>query len=134
MTEQQDERREDPRAAIELKVEYKKLNSFFQDYTRNICRGGTFIKTHRPLDVGTEFVFKLTIPDLPEPLILKGLVKWIVTEEQAGQSVENPEPGMGIQFIYNSPDEERSVQGTVERLMKKHLGEVAFSKLMTKNN
>src|SRR5499427_590038 len=56
------DRRMDPRAPIELKVEYKKLNTFFADYTKNISKGGTFIRTPRPLDVGTVFVFRLTVP------------------------------------------------------------------------
>ena len=47
------DRRLEQRAPIELKVEYKKLNTFFADYTRNICKGGTFIKTARPLPVGS---------------------------------------------------------------------------------
>ena len=33
------ENREHGRAPIELKVDYKKLNSFFADYTRNISKG-----------------------------------------------------------------------------------------------
>ena len=74
------ERRDHARAPIELKVEYKKLNTFFADYTKNICKGGTFIKTKKPLDVGTEFVFKLLVPRLGDPLALRGQVKWIVRE------------------------------------------------------
>ena len=31
--------------AIELTVEYKRMNAFFADYTKNISRGGTFIRT-----------------------------------------------------------------------------------------
>ena len=63
-----DDRRESVRAPIELKVEYKKLNTFFADYTKNICKGGTFIRTKKPLDVGTVFVFRLTVPKLKEPI------------------------------------------------------------------
>ena len=55
----EDDRRIGYRAPIELKVEYKRLNTFFADYTRNISRGGTFIGTDKPLKVGTEFVFAL---------------------------------------------------------------------------
>ena len=40
-----DDRRGDPRQPIELKVEYKRLNAFFADYTKNISRGVTFIQT-----------------------------------------------------------------------------------------
>ena len=64
------ESRRHPRTPIELKVEYRKLNTFFFDYTRNISKGGTFIKTPRPLEIGTEFVFKLAVPRLDEPLTL----------------------------------------------------------------
>src|SRR5262245_9972462 len=77
------ERREHVRAPIELKVEYKKLNTFFADYTKNICKGGTFIKTRKPLDVGTEFLFKLSVPKLAEPLALRGQVKWVMREGEA---------------------------------------------------
>ncbi|HEY3237171.1 MAG TPA: PilZ domain-containing protein, partial [Polyangiaceae bacterium] len=68
------ERRRYDRAPIELKVEYKRLNSFFADYTKNISRGGTFIGTEKPLPVGTEFVFALEIPALQKPLELRGKV------------------------------------------------------------
>ncbi len=39
------DRRKDQREPIELQVSYKRLNTFFADYTRNISRGGTFIGT-----------------------------------------------------------------------------------------
>jgi type IV pilus assembly protein PilZ len=123
-------RRIHPRAAIELKVEYKKLNTFFQDYTRNICKGGTFINTYKPLSVGTEFLFQLIVPELPEPLTLKGVVRWIVIEEDAGKDPTRPDPGMGIQFIYDSDDERDKVESIVEQLMKKHLGDRAYDMLV----
>src|SRR5512144_2935283 len=56
------EHRQHARAPIELKVDYKKLNSFFADYTKNISKGGTFIKTRKTLPVGTRFLFRLAIP------------------------------------------------------------------------
>ena len=57
-----EDKRQTDRVPIELKVEYKRLNTFFSDYTKNISKGGTFIKTKRPLDIGTEFVFQLHVP------------------------------------------------------------------------
>lgn len=126
------ERRTHPRTSIELNVEYKKLNTFFHDYTRNISAGGTFIRTPKPLDVGTEFIFKLRVPELLEPLSLRGQVKWIVREEDVGRDPDKPEAGMGIQFVYETEEDRLRVESTVERLMKKHLGEVAYAKLMHK--
>lgn len=115
------------RAPIELQVEYSRLNSFFSDYTKNISRGGTFIRTHRPLPVGTTFLFKLRVPDLPEPLALQGKVQWIVTEDTGSE--EQP-PGMGIAFVYDSEADRQRIEGTVERLMIRSLGPVLFEKLI----
>jgi len=122
--------RRHPRAPIELKVEYKKLNTFFADYTKNISKGGTFIKTRRPLAVGTEFVFKLLVPSMNEPIALRGKVKWVVTEQQAAADPQNPEAGMGIRFIYDDEGQRDRIEGDVERLMVDSLGELLYSKLM----
>jgi type IV pilus assembly protein PilZ len=121
------DRREQPRAAIELRVEYKRINAFFADYTKNISRGGTFICTDRPLEIGTDFVFRLGVPHLPEPLVLKGKVQWIVTPEQA---TAEQEPGMGIGFVFESEIDRARVEATVEKLMVDNLGPVLFEKLL----
>lgn len=123
------ERRRGTRAPIELNVEYKRVNTFFSDYTRNISKGGTFIRTSRPLDVGTEFVFALRVPLLDEPLRLRGTVKWIITAEES--SPQN-QPGMGIEFIYADTSERRATEGIVERLMARELGEALSHKLLKK--
>jgi type IV pilus assembly protein PilZ len=115
------DRRVQARAAIELRVEYKRLNAFFADYTKNISRGGTFICTDRPLDIGTDFVFRLGVPNLSEPLVLKGKVQWIITPEQA---TPEQEPGMGIGFVFESELERARVEATVEKLMVDNLGPV----------
>jgi len=120
------------RLPIELKVEYKKLNTFFADYTKNICKGGTFIRTKRPLAEGTKFIFKLHIPNLDSPLKLTGEVKWVVREDEPPPPgvPEDHEPGMGIQFIYASDDEKQMVHDIVEHLMIDSLGPLLYGKLM----
>src|SRR5947209_9717645 len=95
------EKRRFARAPIELKVEYKRLNTFFADYTRNISKGGTFIKTKKPLGIGTEFVFKLHIPTLGAPIELRGEVKWVVEEGGTTPDGETSDAGMGIRFLYD---------------------------------
>jgi len=121
------ERRRDVRAPIELQVEYKRLNSFFADYTRNISRDGMFIKTLKPLGIGTEFVFKLQVPQLDAPLELHGRVQWTVKSEQASSEQD---PGMGIGFIYESETERQRVVAVVEKLMVKSLGKALYNKLV----
>jgi type IV pilus assembly protein PilZ len=115
------------RAPIELKVEYKRLNTFFADYTKNISRGGTFIATERPLPIDTEFVFALGVPSLDEPLRLRGKVIWIVTAEESSKA--NP-PGMGIEFQYRDDAERIEKEAAVERLLTRELGEHLATKLL----
>jgi len=125
----QAERRLETRAPIELKVEYKRLNTFFADYTRNISRGGTFIRTTKPLPVGTEFLFKLFVPHMDEPLRVQGEVQWIVTEAGVEEG-KHPEPGMGIRFTYRQGSTQEEIDRVVERLMVDSLGQRLYAKLM----
>jgi type IV pilus assembly protein PilZ len=127
-----DDRRRAARAPIELKVEYKRLNTFFYDYTKNISKGGTFIKTEKPLGIGTIFLFKLMVPAQAEPLALRGEVRWIVKEGQPlpPQAAAGHEPGMGIRFVYDSDDQRRSLEQAVEKMMIDSLGPLIYSRLV----
>src|SRR5438270_7654362 len=87
------DRRAAPRGPIRLRVDYERMNAFFADYTKNISKGGTFIKTARPLPVGTRFLFALAVPALSEPVPLDGEVTWVLKpEEAAGRQ----DPGLGV--------------------------------------
>jgi type IV pilus assembly protein PilZ len=118
------ERRVDVRRPIELKVEYKRLNTFFADYTKNISRGGTFIKTSRPLPVGTEFLFKLFVPGRGEPLTIHGEVQRIIAASH------DDEPGMAIKFVYREGDPQAEIARVVEGMMTESLGPRLYAKLM----
>src|SRR5436309_8693897 len=92
------DRRAAPRGPIRLRVDYERMNSFFADYTKNISKGGTFIKTPRPLPVGTRCQFSFTLPALSAPLMLYGEITWLVSPEDGGQ--RNEDPGMGVKFVF----------------------------------
>lgn len=117
--------RED-RAPITLQVDYKRLNTFFADYTKNISKGGTFIRTTKPLDVGTEFTFVLALPEAIN-LELQGVVKWVVSE--AAATPENP-GGMGIQFVFADASRRLAVENVVADMMSQALGPVLAKKLL----
>ena len=121
------ERRAEKRRAIELKVEYKRLNTFFADYTKNISRGGTFIKTQRPLPIGTEFMFKLFVPGREDPLTIHGEVQRIVTETDAHSKDEQ---GMAIKFVYRQGDPQEEIAAAVGHMMTDSLGPRLYAKLM----
>lgn len=119
------EGREHLRAPIELKVDYKKLNSFFADYTKNISKGGTFIKTKKPLPIGTRFLFKLSVPQRQTPFELLGEVVW--------STVDGEEPGMGIKFVYSDDSQRSDFEGVVETLMTDSLGADLAGRLLNKS-
>lgn len=157
MTEGDDERRGEDRAPITLRVDYKRLNTFFADYTKNISKGGTFIRTTRPLAIGTEFMFVLTVPATPATkeastdergaarggksaanpegssppeavqLELKGVVKWVVSE---GDATADQPPGMGIQFLFANEGERKQVEDLVAGMMRSTLGRMLAAKLL----
>jgi type IV pilus assembly protein PilZ len=110
------------RAPIELKVDYKKLNSFFADYTKNISKGGTFIKTRKTLPIGTRFLFRLTVPGRDGPFELSGeVVHAAVAGEQAG---------MGIRFVWSDEARRAEFETLVEGLMSDSLGPLVAQRLL----
>ncbi len=127
MSSRPPDRRVSSRAPIELKVEYKRLNTFFADYTKNISKGGTFIRTDKPLEVGTEFIFALAVPGVTAPLRLLGKVQWAV---RPGAEADEGPPGMGIEFLYQSDGDRRAVADAVEELMVRELGEALTARLL----
>jgi type IV pilus assembly protein PilZ len=118
------ENRQHGRAPIELKVDYKKLNSFFADYTKNISKGGTFIKTRKTLPIGTRFLFRLTVPGRPTPFELSG--------EVVHAMASGDDPGMGIRFVWSDQRRREEFEGVVEGLMQDSLGPLVAGKLLRK--
>ena len=128
MADEGRERRESRRAAVELPIHYERLNALLADYTHNISQGGTFIRTERPMEVGTKLSFSIEAPGLGDPILLRGSVRWVVTGQDA--SPDRP-AGMGIEFLFDA-NERVAVEGRLERLMAASLGSAAFEKLMGK--
>ena len=132
MTVEESERRREQRAPIELRVEYKRLNTFFFDYTKNISKGGTFIKTDKPLDIGTVFLFKLQLPAQATPLAFRGEVRWVVREGEPLPPgiAAGHELGMGIRFVYDNAEQRLTIERIVEKMMVDSLGQLIYSRLV----
>lgn len=125
-----DDHRDELRHAVQLRVDYKRMNTFFADYAKNISKGGTFIRTSKPLDVGTEFVFVLSIPEQATQLELRGEVIWTVVGDQAA---DDRPAGMGIRFRFEDDDERQALEHFVEALMVDKLGSHVTAKLLGKS-
>jgi type IV pilus assembly protein PilZ len=129
MVENRRERRESKRAAIELPIQYERLNALLADYTHNISRGGTFIRTERPMEVGTALRFSIEAPGLGEPVVLRGSVRWVV---HPGEGSDERPAGMGIEFAFESDAAKARLEARLDRLMAASLGPKAFETLMGK--
>ena len=116
------------RAPLRLRVDYERMNSFFADYTKNLSKGGTFIKTPRPFAIGTRCQFSFTLPALSDPLLLEGEVTWAVPPEAA--EARGEEAGMGVKFIFRDAAAEREFEELVEKMMEDSLGPAAAHALL----
>jgi type IV pilus assembly protein PilZ len=126
------ERRTSLRHKIALKVDYKRMNTFFADYAKNISKGGTFIKTDKPLDIGTMFLFRLQVPAQSAPLAFRGEVRWLVREGEPpppGVAADH-ELGMGIRFVYDDAEQRLALERIVEKMMVDSLGQLIYSRLV----
>jgi len=85
-------KRTDGRFNASLKVSYKSYNEFITEYTKNVSRGGLFINTKRPHEIGEIVDLSLIVPGLDNPLNIKGVVVHIkihnVPDEDAGIGVK----------------------------------------------
>jgi type IV pilus assembly protein PilZ len=116
------------RAPIKLRVDYQQMNAFFSDYTKNISRGATFIKTRRPLPLGTRLTFQLALPALSEPLSLTGEVARVLPP--AEKEGAGGEPGMEIRFLFEGESARRAFGELVEQIMVESLGRDATAGLL----
>ena len=116
------ERREHTRAPVQLQVAYERLNSFFADYTRNISKGGTFIRASRTVPLGTVFRFRLVVPGRASPFELEGVV--------VRHGEEGEESGVGIQFRWSDDERRRQFEAIVEAMMIASFGPVVARRIL----
>ena len=116
-------KRKTPRVPIEIRVEYERFNRFVSEYTRDISRGGMFIRSESPLDVGTDLYVTLSFPHHKDDItLMANIVRTVSPQESA-------EPGMGVRFNFSDSDESRALHRLVDGLIVRHLGEALFRRL-----
>jgi uncharacterized protein (TIGR02266 family) len=96
----QDERRENERVEIKVRVEFDEEH---WGLTENLSMGGAFVLTTDPMDLGDEFLLKLHIPDGREPFEGECKVVWT---NKYGKESNDLRRGMGIKFL-NLKEENR---------------------------
>ena len=105
--------RSDKRAPVSLKVRFKSatVDEFAEQYSVDISRGGIFIKSKKPMKIGTLLKFELQLKDESRLIHGVGRVVWRRDPETATEAVP---AGMGIKFIKMDAESRGLVQKIVE--------------------
>ena len=80
------------RMPVSLKVTYLSRGDLQKDLVIDLSPGGLFVRTSKPLPIGTEVELEVVVADEDPPLHVRGKVIWL-------RSKKGPHEGMGIQFI-----------------------------------
>jgi uncharacterized protein (TIGR02266 family) len=84
-----EERRAHPRTAVSLKVSYLSKGDLQDDLVTDVSPGGLFVRTSKPLAIGTEVDLEVQIAE-DEAMHVRGKVIWLRGRPE--------QQGMGIQF------------------------------------
>jgi uncharacterized protein (TIGR02266 family) len=106
--------REHPRYPIRLAVRYPSARSLLGDYTRSVSKGGASIESERNLSIGTEFVFEMSSPELPEPVEIKGKVVWTRPSANDGRFT------LGIQYAFEDEQRRERLEQVIETILAEH--------------
>ena len=98
-----------PNTIPQVRVEYTNVEDFLVDYTSNETIGGMFIKTERPMAVGTQFNLRIQLPGGRRPIEADAEVRWTLPTDVAAPMT----PGMGVRFSTLSSID----KGIVENLL-----------------
>ena len=100
------DKRQHERHDIQLKVVYRSITNFLDDYTANISIGGCFLSTQQPFKMSETIEIALVLPT-GQSINATGVVRWI--------SMDTAFPGVGVQFTVLSDRDKR----LIERLLSK---------------
>lgn len=105
-----EDRRLSRRLSLILQVEYPDREGFVADSTENLCAGGAFVRTERPLATGDRVPLMLSFPGLLDPLDVIGVVTRVRLKR-------GDEPaGVGIMIPEDRPADRRKLQELMDRI------------------
>jgi uncharacterized protein (TIGR02266 family) len=79
------------RMPVSLRVTYLSTGDLQKDLVTDLSPGGLFVRTSKPLPIGTEVELEVCIADEDPPMHVRGKVIWL-------RGKKGPHEGMGIQF------------------------------------
>ena len=104
------ENRQHDRSAAVIKVNYNTQGELKMDYAQNISRGGLFLATNSPFELGQKIELHLNTHGLERAIAVPGVVRWI------GERGTPPVQGIGVQFSLDNPIVKSRIDGMVKAL------------------
>ena len=99
-------KRQHERRDIELKVLYKSITNFLNDYTANISIGGCFLNTQQQFEMGQDIELILVLPS-GQDIHATGVVRWVSSDAKF--------PGVGVQFTVLSERDRELIETLVSK-------------------
>jgi len=106
-----DQKKREQRVEAAFRVRYKSMDDLVVAYSKNLSRGGLFLRTNKFLPVDSTIRLHLDIPDGGEPISMPCRVAYVRDDTDWGSVGEAS--GMGIEFL--EPNEE--VRERVEQFL-----------------
>ena len=98
------DKRQHERRDIQLKVVYRSITNFLDDYTANISIGGCFLSTQQPFSMGETIELALILPT-GKSINATGIVRWVSSDGEFS--------GVGVQFTVLSDRDRRMIEQLV---------------------
>ncbi|UCF88159.1 MAG: PilZ domain-containing protein [bacterium] len=96
--------RRHPRIYLPVEVNYHVGEDLYRETTLSLSMGGLYVKTDRPLEVGSIFHVDFKLPDYEHLFKAWGMVIW----KKMVEDVHGP-PGMGVKFYDVSVEDKRAL-------------------------
>lgn len=113
------EQRDASRMELEVPIGLEGDNRFFTGTTDDLSRGGLFVATDDPLQVGTELRLSFVLPD-GYRVSARAAVAWVRVPRYRPHELP---AGMGIQFEGLGPEDERAIAHYLEERPAFHYGD-----------
>jgi len=104
-----------PRVKARLKVKFKNPESFINEYTHNISKGGIFIRTPKPCGLRDKLEIVLVLPKTEEEIAVLGEVIHVVPEDKAS---EHMPAGMGLQILEFKKADQEKIEAFIKESLK----------------
>ncbi len=112
------ERRESVRVPVRLRVSFRNQGELSGSLITNLSRGGVFVATDRPAEIGTRLELRLHIEESGEEIDVPAAV----VSQNVGPNLESECSGMGLRFLEMKPEVAQQIEALYERKLREAAG------------